>query len=185
MSEIFWVYYEKFTGNIKRISGKDEIISGLSKISVSYEQIKDIYEGKKSFNDYKVEYNVHQKEYIFQAIDKERIINLKKFIELSNDTINPELSIIQNIGKKMWEIKLDKKIAKKMLKEDFNANTVLPFSVTKKGNPHLLYRFIKLDLYFLVYNKTEKIYFTNDEEFGDVSVYTSKHFDSYLHKVKK
>ena len=184
MSDEFWVFFEKDTGIIKKISGKKETTKDLSSISVPYEQVKDIYEGKKNFNNFFVEYNVQKKEYTLRVAE-EKVITFLKFLEIDNKIKNPEILIIQDIKKKNWEIKIHKQLAKKFQKEKLYSHFYVSFSITKKGNPHILYRFLKIDLYSLVNELHKTIPFDTIHETEEVSLFTSKTFESYTHKVKK
>lgn len=184
MSEEFWIYFEKNTGMIKKISGKKENTSDLLSIPVLYEQVKDIYEGRKNFNNFVVEYSIRQKEYKFCAVE-DRVIKTAHFLEIPNNLKNYEILIIQNIKNKCWEIKISRDLKKELKKENIYSKSQISFSITQKGNPHVLYRFIKVDLHSLVNNLVESIPFTNLYEEKEVSVFTSKYFNAYSHKVKK
>ena len=184
MSELFCVYFEKNTGLIKKISGKKEKIDNLLSITVPYTQVADIYEGKKSFNNYTVEYDINQRQYKLQLAN-DLTFHSFKFFEISDTVDKPEITVIQHVKKRYWEIKIDKKLAKTMLKDNFYSRSYLSFSITKKGNPHQLYRCFKIDVYSLVQNLVEVVPFIFDTETKDTSVYTLRQFESYSHKVKK
>ena len=103
------------------------------------------------------------------------------------------------IGKKLYQVELDKEydIIVKQDKQqkhwsfevnptirDFlvrNNNDVMYVSVTRKHDPNILHRSLRIPISDL--GIVEIIPFDHDSEMDNVSLYTAKYFDSYAHEV--
>lgn len=185
----FYIYYEKSSGIIKKISGKKEdIFEDTDILEANYAEVKDIYEGKKSFNDYIVSYDIKLKS--FSLILKD--INIKTFdineylfkIPLLDDT-NSDLVVVQNFKKMLWEIKINKKIIQSVKENGVSSYSKLFFSITKKDDPNIIYRSFRFNINEILEKHTVTIPFVcYQEELENVSVFTNKYFDTYSYKVK-
>jgi hypothetical protein len=184
----FYIYFEKSSGNIKKISGKvEETTEDTFLIKVFYDQVKDIYEGRKSFNDYVISYDIKRKEYAlilkgnaFKNYDVNEYL-FKVPINIKNS----DIKITQNFKKQAWQIKLNRRVAKKIINDGFKSYANLFFSVTKRDDPNIIYRSFKLDIQELI-DQSEIIFpFTSNKEITNLlSLYTNKYFDTYSYKVK-
>lgn len=188
MSEQFYVYFEKSSGQIQRVSGKKyEISDDILSVIVSYDQVKDIYEGRRSFHDYVVDYDLknHQHVLLLKTEDfKPYNINEYLFKIPTEGMTSSEITVVQNITKQCWEVKLKKSIAKKIKEDGFLSYSNMLFSVTKQDDPNIIYRSFKINVQSLVTTSSTKIPFVSKEENEQLSVFTSRHFNTYFHKVK-
>lgn len=184
----FYVYFDKSSGSIKKISGKlENITEETMTVSVLYDQVKDIYEGKKSFNDYIVDYDLKNKQHVlilkntdFKTYD----INEYLFKIPCEEVKSPEVTVIQNIKKKQWEVKLSKKVSNKIKEDGYLSYSKILFSVTKQDDPNIIYRSFKISIQDIVNKSSIKVPFVSDQETDLLSIFTTKHFSSYQHKVK-
>ena len=96
-----------------------------------------------------------------------------------------DINIVQNNKFGRWEFYLGKKILNSLQTNNYYGNDVLYFSVTAKHDPNILYRTIEFSLSKLLRENSTVYPYTYDWEFNkhDVSVYTSKFFDSYSHEI--
>jgi hypothetical protein len=89
-----------------------------------------------------------------------------------------EIKIVQDNIKKCWRIEVHKQLDSYLQEQNIS---VVPqkqfYSITKKGDPNILYRLLKFD--------GNEIPFDYDFEFDnlDISIYTIRRFGSYLHEV--
>lgn len=106
---------------------------------------------------------------------------LTKEIERHNFDIN----IVQNNIKGVWEVYLSDQMIRSLDRINYFAEDILYFSVTAKYDPNILYRTIEFSLRELLNERCQLYPYRYDWEFNkdDVSVYTSKFFDSYSHEI--
>jgi hypothetical protein len=96
-----------------------------------------------------------------------------------------DVNVVQNNLLGCWEIYLGKKTKRSLQKISYVGQDTLYFSVTSKYDPNILYRTMEFSLSKLL-NDVSQIYpYQNDWERTreDVSVYTSKFFDTYSHEI--
>jgi len=104
-------------------------------------------------------------------------------VPVNNKTV-PDITICQDTVNKVWKIIINSTI-KKALTATINTDYTLYFSITSKNDPNVLYRSLEFTVSNLVADGSLTIPFKYDIEsnFDDVSIYTSKYFDNYLHEV--
>lgn len=184
----FYVYFEKSSGNIRKVSGKQEdTTDDILSVVVTYDQVKDIYEGKKSFNDYVVDYDLKNTKHVLllkNADFKSYDINEYLYKIPVEEIKSPEVIIVQNLIKKQWEVKLSRKLSNKIKEDGFFSYSKMLFSVTKQDDPNIIYRSFKVSIQDIVNKSSVKIPFTSKHEHELLSVFTTKHFGTYFHKVK-
>lgn len=110
-----------------------------------------------------------------------------KTLFLCNPTDEHEfdINVVQNNIHGSWEIYLGKKTIKSLESIHYYGTDILYFSVTAKHDPNILYRTVEFSLRELLDEKRRVYPYKYDWEFNkeDVSVYTSKFFDSYSHEI--
>lgn len=183
----FYVYFEKSSGEIKKISGRlEECNNDIHFIKVYYEQIKDIYEGKKSFGNYIVRYDIKNKEYslLLKGQDFKNYDINDHLYKIPMNVKKTDIVVMQNLKKEKWEVKLNRKVTKKIIEDGFKSYSNLLFSVTKKDDPNIIYRSFKISIQDLIDQKSVSILFISKKEItDDLSVFTNKYFDTYTFKV--
>jgi len=72
-----------------------------------------------------------------------------------------------------------------MLKSNFFGNDMLFFSITEKHDPNVLYRSLSFNIRELISNESIIHPFKYKWEFDkkDVSIYTPKFFQNYIHEI--
>jgi len=181
--QLMWVIFNKDTGNVTGISNeKDE---AQNCISVPLSEVKHIMEGKDSRRNYIVQYNpkiknlefVAKHSYVFDAY------SIKDFVyelpEISNT--EADITLTQDVPNTCWKIQLGKHLRRNLREKGISLNTNLLFSVTKKGDPNILYKSLSVHFSQVVSDNYYIIPFSMPFETEDtpVSVYTSKRFDTY------
>lgn len=138
-------------------------------------------------------------EFVYETIDNDltmvdittlrkgqKFILNSKIVEVSD--IDSDLVISENRVTKHWEIRLSNSMKRFFEITKYKTdNITLHVSVTSKYDPNVLYRTFEFSLKDLVINHYNQFPFETDEEFEgtDMSIYTTKYFDSYLHEILK
>lgn len=96
-----------------------------------------------------------------------------------------DVNVVQNNLLSCWEIYLGRKTKKALDAISYIGQDILYFSVTSKHDPNILYRSMEFSIGKLLNNKSQRYPFQYSWEFDreDVSVYTSKFFDTYSHEI--
>lgn len=96
-----------------------------------------------------------------------------------------DINVVQNNITGSWQIYLGKKTVKSLESINYYGTDILYFSVTAKHDPNILYRTVEFSLRELLDEKKRVYPYKYNWEFNkeDVSIYTSKYFDSYKHEV--
>tara|TARA_B110000503_G_scaffold99799_1_gene149282 strand:+ start:16244 stop:17572 length:1329 start_codon:yes stop_codon:yes gene_type:complete len=115
----------------------------------------------------------------------QKILLGKKIVQLSD--IDSDIVVIENQIDKYWSIRLSNAMKEFLKSSSYRKNDKLYFSITSKYDPNILYRTLDFSLNDLLNNNYKVYDFKYDCEFtGDeVSIYTTKFFDSYAHEVIK
>jgi hypothetical protein len=136
-------------------------------------------------------YDISKKTYVL----KEKFSN-EEIIFNVNDQIHqvpkikstsPDIGIIQNIKYKTWNFLIDTTLKENLLSQNLSLDKILYFHITRKNDPHELYRTLTVNIATLVEDPTFSIEFTSENELDDsnISVYTVKRLQSYYHGVNK
>lgn len=96
-----------------------------------------------------------------------------------------DINVVQNNLTGCWEIYLGRKTKKSLELINYIGHDTLYFSVTAKHDPNVLYRTMEFSLTKLLNDKVQKYpyQFKWESDREDVSVYTSKFFESYSHEI--
>lgn len=186
VSESF-VYYDKETSKIQKISNKQEEYKDFECFKIETEAVKDIILGKKKSDNFIVTYDLSEKRLTVKEKTYESDLNsirYKLYEVPSAKDLNYDVKIIQDFKKKCWRIKLGKETTKELKNSRYNSNDLIYFSITQKHNPNILYKALEIKLKELL--NDEIVYeFNYDWEFNksDISIYTPKFFKSYIYEV--
>jgi len=165
-------------GNILSIGKK--IVQDSNTIEVNIDDVKDLLSGKYSFASHKVQYDFLEKKFVLKnqtQLQEESHVNSFLF-EIETNVENPQIKIIQDKSNYQWVLEIDKEFETQMLEKNIPVDTSKHFySITKKGDPNILYRMIQFE--------TKTIPFAYDFELDDkpFSIYTTKKFHSYGYEV--
>lgn len=140
--------------------------------------LKDIYEGV----DYRpISLNLYESK---ELKNGQLILSGKQIYQIETDK-EYDIIVQQNTVTKTWSMMLNPYTKKFLLSSGYSPEEVLYFSITEKYDPNILYRSLEFKISELLADTTKEIPFIYDNENndGDVSIYTAKYFDSYAHEV--
>lgn len=184
MSEqLMYVTFNKDTGDITSIG--NETPEGVSYIMVPLSEVVTILNGTEPTKNYIVQFNPKTKslefvsrfEYVYDIYSVNELI-----YELStNDIIDPDVLLIQDIPNMCWKVQLGKEFKKNLKSKGVSLNANIMFSVTKKNDPNILYKTLFVDFNQTVNDNYYIIPFNMpfEETEEPISIYTSKRFDTY------
>jgi hypothetical protein len=188
-----YVYFDPTAGKIHKIGRKDDTLEKLSWILVHPEDVEPIMSGKKHVDEYKVSFDPDKKHYKLlerlSTID-DNVYNVLHEIPIKKTDVEKyydvDLIISQNLKETCWKVKISSEIQKACQNGAFLYKNLL-FSITAKHDPNILYRLLRVDFSSLVLNGY--MVFPFEEKFeeveSDISIFTSKAFDSYIYEVVK
>lgn len=183
MSKLAYVIFNKDTGAI--ISIGNEVSETDSYIQVPLVDVLTIIRGDERVTNYHVQYNPKIKELEFQSKHEFTLdsTSVKDFIyEIPQDNIDDaDVQIIQDIPNACWKIKLGNSLKSNIKSKGINLNATFLFSITKKGDPNILYKTLNVHMGQTVSDNYCIIPFNMPFETTNVpiSVYTSRRFDTY------
>jgi hypothetical protein len=183
-----YVYFDN-NGNILSISGSNT--SDGQFVEVDLNDVTNLISGTENITSYIVVYDISKKTYVL----KEKFSN-EEIIFNVNDQIHqvpkikstsPDIGIIQNIKYKTWNFLIDTTLKENLLSQNLSLDKILYFHITRKNDPHELYRTLTVNIATLVEDPAFSIEFTSENELDDsnISVYTVKRLQSYYHGVNK
>lgn len=183
------VYYDE-SGNIQQIVS-NKINTSYNFIEVDTSEVIDILLGNKATANFLVQYDQTIQQHILSPkLNNNRILktNLRFYEVLKKEITHQdleELCIIRNNTNNTWNFELNNSAKTKVLERNDDLNTFLEFSITEKDDPNQLYRFLKIKLRDLVKTSMVTVDFQYQTEINnkEVSIYTSKYFDTYSFKV--
>ena len=169
-------------------------------IEVDISEVIGILTGEESYREFIVEHSSVTNEKILKQrgsfkVEELDIVDIVYHIPTEEDykyrvdeegnTVDPDITIMQDIANTCWKIFIGKKLEQKLRIDAINLNVMLHFSVTEYNNPNVLYRTLMVDLEQLVKNHYQVLDFKSDYEFEGkpVSIFTVKRYDHYLYKV--
>ena len=184
-AESSFVYYNKQTGMIKKISprkeeSKDEILE------ITVEEAGPFLKGEKTTANFRVALDFHSKKLSLKSIkDKNTLGSYENILyNIPRTEKNKEVTITQNVKEKCWEIELNEELTELIKSTELPVFNKILFSITKRDDPNILYRNLYIDLAQLTKEKIQ-IPFIYDSETNDqlFSVYVNKYFDSYGYRI--
>lgn len=181
-----YVYYDDL-GEITQISNTNNTIGNY--IVVHLDKVINFLTGKEAVSAYTV---------VYDTLLKQHGLKLKHSVteatsKISNDIFeipisteqSADLIIFQDIKNKKWSIKIDEGLKQYLATHTSSYSKEIYFSITRKNDPHEFYRLILLDFATLVNNESVDIDFIcqNEQSPDNLSVYTTKRFETYIHEV--
>lgn len=187
MSEkIMFVSFEKDTGKILSIS--NEKTDDANIIEVPLSDVVTLIEGKESFKDYAVEYNAKTKslDFVnkFEHVLDHYSVNDFIYEMPEDDCEDPDIMLIQDVPNTCWKIKIGDDLRKNLRAKGVKLNQGMLFSITAKGDPNVLYKTLSAHFGTVVNDNYFIVPFSMpfEEEHEQISVYTSRRFDTYQFK---
>lgn len=183
MSKIAYVIFNKDSGEIESIS--NAVTNEDTYIQVPLDDVLSLKRGVEDISNYHVQYNPKNKElelkskYEF-ALDALTVND--SIYELPETSVDDaDVQVIQDIPNTCWKIKLGNSIRDNIKRKGINLNANFLFSVTKKGDPNILYKTLSVHIGKTVADNYCIVPFDMPFETTDipVSVYTARKFDTY------
>lgn len=183
MSKIAYVIFNKDSGEIESIS--NDVTNEDTYIQVPLADVLSLKTGVEDISNYHVQYNPKNKElelkskYEF-ALDALTVND--SIYELPETLIDDaDVQVIQDIPNTCWKIKLGNSIRDNIKRKGINLNANFLFSVTKKGDPNILYKTLSVHIGKTVADNYCIVPFDMPFETTKipVSVYTARKFDTY------
>jgi hypothetical protein len=159
-------------------------------IVLPLDRVINFLTGKENTNSYAV---------IYDTLLKQHVLKLKYHADETAFRINddifkipkiteqkPDLTIIQDINNKKWIFSVDDGLRSYVQSTSASYNRKIQFSITRKNDPHDLYHLIIIDFDSLIKQGLLEIPFKyqTEESVDDISVYTTKRFETYVYEVK-
>lgn len=177
-----YVYFDDF-GEIISVANSNKVKGNF--IEVEQGAVVDIINGIEQPSSYCVIYDGIEKKYILKNKNLEEIYsitvrdNIHEICEFN--LIDADIFIKQNTIDKKWTIELNQQVINNVIstnKSFFNTN--LHFAITRRNDPHELYRNFSISFEQLIDSSVD-IPFASQEECSvdKVSVYTIKKFKKY------
>lgn len=167
-------------GSIYKITNKPD--ERFQNLELDFAEVEDFITGKKSLLEHKVEFDFIEKKY---SIKNQKQLNDDKLMWAflyEIPTIMPkekQIVITKNNLKRQWQLSIDEEFERQISDQKITIDmSNYYFSVTKQSDPNVLYKLLNFD-------ETMQLPFTDNFEFDDddISVYTTRRFDSYFFEV--
>lgn len=160
------LHYDEFTGQF----------------SVQYTTEID---GDTEIKEYVIDYPIKITSYRQLKKGTQVLIGKKLYLFNKSSVKSSDITVIQNNISGCWEIELSQQARQGLERSMYVGSDVLYFSITSKYDPNIVYRTIEFSVSDILIKAIQKYpyQFKWEYEQEDVSVYTSKFFESYKHEV--
>lgn len=185
ISTVRYVYYDS-QGEITSIS--NTISSTEDYISVELDKVINFLTGKENPGAYVVVYDTLIKQHVLKLkyhADETAFFVTDDIYKVPRLTeTKPDLIISQDTKNKQWIFSIDNGL-QKYLQLQSSHNRKIHFSITRNNDPHELYQLIMIDFEELIKTNSVKVAFKyqTEESTDNLSVYTTKRFETYIHEV--
>jgi len=180
-----YVYFDK-DGELLSVSNtKDET---KNYITVELNDVINLITGKEVISDYIVLFDTVTKQHVLRSrFIEEEIqfdVNSQIYKIPTSKPERPDFIIQQDTVNKCWRLKLDDILYQNLKSQTVKFTSTLNFSITKKNDPHTLYKFFVVDLQSIK-DEDFVVPFESDFELDadNISVYTTKRLETYYHEV--
>jgi hypothetical protein len=182
-----YIYYDD-NGEIISISNSNDLTGNY--IVLPLDRVINFLNAKENTNSYAIVYDTISKQHVLKlkyGVDETvfRVNDYFYAVERTAEQI-PDLTVVQDIKNKQWIFLINEKLQSYLHSQLTSYSQKLQFSITRKNDPHDLYHLIIIDLTELIKNKEIKVPFKyqTEELIDDISVYTTKRFETYVYEVK-
>lgn len=183
-----YVYFDN-NGNILSISGSNSAEGQF--VEVDLNDVINLIKGTENITSYVVVYDISKKTYVLKEkfSNEEIIFNVNDQIHKisKSSDLNPDITIIQDIKNKVWKFVIDPTLKENLMLQNLSLDKLLFFHLTRKNDPHELYRTLTVNIATLLDDPSFNIRFCSENEldYSNTSVYTVKRLQSYYHEVIK
>lgn len=185
-----YVYYDKETGKIHKISSSNVPDNNYQIIKVSNDEVAPILTGERRTEEFVIIYDLNIKEIRLKEISFNNSYNTANtmvyLLPVTKEKIlERDVNVCQNIKQGFWKINLNSTTKRFLKTTNYNFKEKMYFSITSKFDPNILYRSLECTISDLLSNDEVLIPFKYDIEYSeqDVSIYTVKYFENYSHEV--
>ena len=180
-----YVYFDE-NGEITKITNYKED-ENLSFVKVDYKLVEKIMEGLEPSFNFMVIYDISIRAYVIKPklLITDFIYNVNDRIhEIKKNLLDADLTVIQDIQNTCWKFDINDSLKSQLLAQNISISTPLMFSITKKHNPHVLYRTIQVKFSDILEKLDYSVPFVYNTEYtSNLSVYTIKKMQSYKYEV--
>ena len=160
---------------VKRVTDDENVLE------MQYDDVRELLEGKRSLSSYIVEYDfIDKKHFLKDKRQQLEDLDVSSFLyELPIECEDPQIKIVQDTEISCWRLEFNKTLLTDVKQNHLQLDPKNHYySVTKRGDPNILYRLLKFD-------ESMQIGFENNIEFDETSfsVYTTRKFDTYKYEV--
>lgn len=169
----FYVYY-RTDGTIFSISNKNTDEGDY--LEVDEYKVIDFLKGKKDYSRYRIEHFKQDK--LPEKIDEIHLKNNILYqVPFAENVSNKEVVITHKTTDKCWNLSLTDTGKKEIIK--MNLESLFPFYITKKDDPHYLISSIKVSGNDLYAGISVDFSSTKEQDYNNISVFVPKNFNSY------
>jgi hypothetical protein len=200
-----YVYYDKDSGKIHKISSTNTPDENFEIVAIPNKEVNPILTGEKRIDEFVIFYDVSLKQIRLKPVTFTGIqytaSNACYQLPIKNSVLCHQLPVVsdsknsaiddndivvqQDIVKKQWNILINPHTKNFLIKNTHGYDETLNFSVTSKHDPNIFYRSLECTVGDLLSDDITSIPFKYETESSvdDVSIYTAKYFDNYVHEV--
>ena len=185
-----YIYYDIENGKIHKISGVNRPDDKFSIFPIPTDEVTTILSGERRTEDFIIYYDVSSKqvrlkEAAFDDTYKTADTMCYQLPTIEDITTDNDIVIQQDTNKGEWNIQINPHTRRFLRTSGYNYIETLYFSITSKYDPNILYRSLEFTIGNLIEDDKLVIPFISDREknIRDVSIYTAKYFDSYVHRI--
>jgi hypothetical protein len=190
-SAISYVYYDKETGKIHKISSRNVAEDGFEIFEIETLEVKPILTGERRTDEFIIMYDVSLKQIRLKEVAYDDSYNTAATMCYQlpvincNITLDTDIVIQQDTKNNVWNLQINPHTKKFLRMSMYNTKETICFSITSKYDPNILYRSLEFLIGELITEDVPTIPFKFASESipTDVSIYTAKYFDSYAHEI--
>ena len=183
-----YIYYEKETGKINKVSSRNDIEDGFEIFEIPSADVEPILKGERKTEEFVIFYDASSKQIQLKEVSyKDRsfsTVSMSYQLPVVESGSGYDVVLIQDIVNQCWTLFINDSTKRFLNTAGYERNEVLYFSVTSKGDPNILINSLEFTIESVL-DTALCIPFKFEQECtsGHVSIYTAKHFDNYAHEV--
>ena len=184
-----YIYYDKTTGTLAKISNTCEEESEYSILESSYDEVSNIINGTHRLDEYRIQYDSNASSYkLYKKAELTKLNTInEKLHKLTIDFDENDVDIIvtQDNVNQTWKIRVTDSGAVKLKQNIIHITDRISFTVVQNNDPNIFYEKIDIDISIF---KTTNIFETEfkydySKLSSTPSIYTYKLFSKYGHKI--
>lgn len=183
-----YIYYEKETGKINKVSSRNNIEDGFEIFEILSADVEPILKGERKTEEFVIFYDASSKQIQLKEVSyKDRsfsTMSMSYQLPVVESGSGYDVVLIQDIVNQCWTLYINDSTKRFLKNAGYERNEILYFSVTSKGDPNILINSLEFTIESML-DTALCIPFKFEQECtsGHVSIYTAKHFDNYAHEV--